>query len=64
MTTTQRKEFMDDIRRNLESGKLKADTFADLTLLYASLSDPSLNGSRLEKYETGEAWAEINAQVG
>lgn len=63
MTISERQEFMTDIRRHLESGKLNAETFADLALMYASFNDPSLNGDRLKKYEARAAWAAINAQV-
>jgi hypothetical protein len=63
MNTTERKEFQDDIRRHLESGKLTDELFADMALLFASLNDPTLDGARLTKYETREGWAQINSLV-
>ncbi len=63
MSGAERIGFLGRIRRHLESGKLDAEAFGDLTLLYSSLNDPSLNGARLEKYETSKGWAEIDAKV-
>lgn len=62
MNGTERKEFRNDIRRHLESGKLTDEVFGDMAFLYSSLLDDQ-SESRLKKYENRMGWAEITAQV-
>ena len=69
MTTKERNEFKQRVRAYMESG-LNDNLFGDLALMYAALSDPTLDGEsmqRLKPYETsgvpGQGWALIHAET-